>query len=173
MQESDIAPRLPNYWKRPVSGKVIQCSLFTQSTEEVLADLQVSKDDVRLWREKEWISFDVDSHAKLDEPLIWEIEFVRNIARSGLSDAQINHLLRNLPKPYRSNPSRMAYHLVYGWVLPEKEDPFDVIDENLDDWLINQADAENYSRLTKVAERIAELLEVNTEDENAEESDEQ
>ncbi len=61
-----------------------------RSIDADLVDLSMSIDDVRLWQGKNLISFDIDAQSELEDSLRWEIEFVRNITRSGLSDAQIN-----------------------------------------------------------------------------------
>ena len=139
-------------------------------TDEVLVDLSVSRDDVRRWQKNGWISFDVDSENELDLPYSWEIEFVRNLARSGLSDPQVSRFLTDLPKPYRFKPETVAYHLIYGWVCPCQDDPDDVISENLDDWLSSLAESRQLGRLQTLRDRIDELLEnLGEEDETSEE----
>src|SRR5688572_18431709 len=92
--------RLPDCLVRPYPDLLGQAYLFLQSTDEALAELKVSRDEVRHWQSKNWISFDIDALSKVDDPLICEIRFVRNLARSGLSDALINQFLKGLPTPY-------------------------------------------------------------------------
>jgi hypothetical protein len=169
MPNADSEPRLPPCWQRPVPVKSVQRTFFVQSTEEALVELSVSRDEVRLWRQKEWISFDIDAEKELEDPLKWEVEFIRNLARSGLSDAHINRHLRELPKPYRLDPSKTAFHFLHGWVTPRTVDPFDVIEEQLDDWLNCLVDEGCQSRLMQIAGHIAELLNPNGEEDGEEE----
>ena len=125
--------RLPHCWTRPVPD--CQLTFFPQETEEALAELRVTKNDVRKWRCRGWISFDVDAMGQLDRPHQREVEFIRYIALSGLAEFQITELLEGLPKPYSFNPKYVAFHFEYGWVVPVQEDPFDVVEQNVTDWI--------------------------------------
>lgn len=104
------------------------------------------------------MSFDVDALPQLDEPEVWEISFVRNIAQSGFSIAQINKLLTDLPRPYRYDPANTTYHFVHGWVTPLHPAPFDVIDREVDAWIDHLAEQHDGSRLRRLAEQIEEHL---------------
>lgn len=148
---------LPECWSRPYPDS--QRTLFAEATDQALAALKVSRDDVRRWQALGWISFDVDEMDCIDWPYISEIEFVRNIARSGLLDAQVSALVENLPKPFRFVRQEVAYHFIYGWVVPTRHDPYDVIEENLHEWIDDLAEREDVQRLTQLAARIAEKLE--------------
>jgi hypothetical protein len=142
----------------------LQPQLFGESVEDVLASTHVSRDDLRRWKETGWISFDVDELVEVQMPLVWEIQFARNIARSGLSDAQINEFLLNLEKPFRFNPEFIAYHFAFGWVCPERYDPDEVVGQHLDEWLDSSAEIEDFRRLEQLHARIALLLENNPDE---------
>jgi hypothetical protein len=150
-------PSLPDCWFRPHSET--QAHLFGEPVEDVLASTHVSRDDLRRWKESGWISFDVDELDEIQMPLVWEVEFVRNVARSGLSDVQINDFLLNLEQPFRFNPEFVAYHFSFGWVCPERHDPNEVVEQHLDEWLDSLAESEEFDRLEQLQDRIAMLLE--------------
>src|SRR5262245_34835359 len=101
-------------WERPAADD--QRTRFKQQTDNALAELRVSRDEIRRWHQLGWISFEVDALAELDEPEKSEIAFVCSIARSGLSEAQVSVFLGELSKPYKYAPDRVAYHFVFGWV---------------------------------------------------------
>jgi hypothetical protein len=153
---------LPESWRRP--HPETQPHLFGEPIDDVLASTHVSRDNLRRWKESGWISFDVDELDELQVPLVWEIEFVRNVAQSGLSDAQINEFLLNLEKPYRFNPDFVAYHFIFGWVSPERHAPDDVVDQHLDEWLDSLAENEDFNRLEQLQDRVASLLESRSDD---------
>ena len=60
-------------------------------------------------------------------------------------------------------PRRLIISCMVGY-CQEKDDPFDVIKEGLDDWLTNLADEGDQNRLAQVAERIAGLMESDIQD---------
>ena len=136
-------------WRRPVQET--QLSLFPYPLDQWMAYCEVSRDDVRRWQEQGWISFDVDTLSELHLPNAWELTFVKNLARSGLSDQQINHLLAGLPSPYSYDPLTTAYHLAHGWVqAPRPLDEADVlkfVEEHLDEWITAQSELGNLDRL--------------------------
>lgn len=147
---------LTEFWKRPIPNN--QTTLFGQPVDSVLNDLDVSKGDLRRWKELGWVSFHVDSVSTLHEPEIWEIEFVRNLARSGLSISQIDELLTDLPKPYRFDPVRTVYHFGFGWVTSCEEDPFEVVDRELESWIDHLAKDGDVRRLRGIVEVINERI---------------
>ena len=110
---------LPWGWQR-VTGESCQfeLDLFSRRRDRLLAIAMVSLDELGRWREKGWISFDATNLEELAEPLVNETIFIRNLARSGLSDEQIGQMLAELEPPYRIDPSRTAYSFAYGWVQP-------------------------------------------------------
>lgn len=157
---------LPDCWGRPLPD--MQSRLFGRPIEDVLRTLQVSRDDVRRWRQAGWVSFDIDDHLEIDEPLISEIEFAATIARSGLSVVQINRLLEGLPRPFRFQLRKVAYHFAYGWVVPVQEAPFEVVERNIDDWLRDLFENKDDTRLLELSETIAEHRAVLEENQNNE-----
>jgi hypothetical protein len=110
---------LPWGWE-PVTGGAgqLEFDLFSKPRDELLAIAGVSLDELDRWRAKGWVSFDARSLDELAEPLFQEVIFIRNLARSGLSDEQIGQLLAKLKPPYRCDPTRTAYSFAYGWVQP-------------------------------------------------------
>ncbi len=110
---------LPWGWLR-VTGAVreSQLDLFEKTRDELLAIARISLDELERWRAKGWISFDASNLNTMAERLFNEVIFIRNLARSGLSDVQIATLLADLEPPYRYHPTRTAYSFAYGWVQP-------------------------------------------------------
>jgi len=133
--------------------------LFGTPTEEVLADLRVTREDVKRWHELGWLSFDVDPTAELQEQHEKEIRFVRHLAVSGMSSAQINEILEKLRKPYAYEPDSMAYHFTHGWVVPRIGDAFDVVDEHVSGWISELASGGEIGRLEQLAAEIAGAIE--------------
>jgi hypothetical protein len=103
-----------------VTGKVRQLELDLDSTERdwYLAIAGISLDDLDRWRAKGWVSFDARGVERLTKPMMNEVVFIRNLAQSFLSDAQVDALLKELEKPYQYDPTRLAYSFAYGWVQP-------------------------------------------------------
>jgi hypothetical protein len=139
----------PAPWQRPVQEK--QLSLFPFALDEYMAMLNVSRDDVRRWKALGWISFDVDALSDFHCPNAWELTFVRNLARSGLSDQQIDHFLGELRPPYSYNPLTTAYHFGHGWVQApaplDEVDVLKVVEEYMDAWIKLQAETGNVDSL--------------------------
>ena len=155
-----------NNWAYPKNENTGQQYLFKTSTDEVLAKLRVSHDDARRWLDKGWVSFDV---CELEPPLEAECRFIAAIARSGLNDALVNRLLSSLEKPYRYDPDSIAYSFEHGWVSPPAEqEPFDVIEENIEDWLTSLVEEGETERLRQLHKRITELLEEAESDDDEE-----
>jgi hypothetical protein len=146
---SDLPPGL----MRPQFTINHQPCLFRVTLAEVLARLSVSADDLRRWHDRGWLSFDENMDEALDEfddPKSFEIQIVRDVVRSGLSDVQIESLLAKLPKPFAFNPERLAFSFRHGWVYVEPPveipEPSEVIEEHLDEWMA-QCDEETLEDL--------------------------
>ena len=127
---------------RPQSTINHQPCLFRVTLAEMIVRLSVSADDLRRWHDRGWLSFDENMDEALDEfddPKCFEIQIVRDVARSGLSDVQIECLLSKLPKPFAFNPDRLAFSFRHGWVYVqppvEIPEPSEVIEEHFDEWL--------------------------------------
>lgn len=154
---SDLPPGL----MRPQFTINHQPCLFRVTLAEVLARLSVSADDLRRWHDRGWLSFDVNMDEALDEfddPKSFEIQVVRDVVRSGLSDVQIESLLAKLPKPFAFNPERLAFSFRHGWVYVEPPveipEPSEVIEEHLDEWMA-QCDEET---LEDLREKVTNVL---------------
>lgn len=135
-------------------------TLFPEGFSSALARLKVSPDEIKRWHSRGWLSFSAMAECDLQPFQVDEIEFVRDIMRSGLPDAFIEHLLSQLPRPLSFDPKRIAYSFSLGWVLgivpPESEQ---VIEQNLEKWLKGLAFEGNVKRLAEVARRATQLIE--------------
>lgn len=161
---------LPPWFTVPEShGDSHQMSLFHVPLSAMLPQLHVSTDELGRWRKQAWISFDPDGVQAVDEyfdPHIWEIMFVRDVVRSGLSDGQVLWFLAECPKPYAYDPDRIAYSFRHGWVMPVKvptielDPPDEVIEENIDAWLEECDD----DRLIELRDLIEQILERRVEE---------
>ena len=158
--------RLPPWFSRPHPVCDRQSYLFGVDLRTVLVHLQISTDEVARWYAKGWLSFSDPEDSPIDEfrdPRVWELTIIRDIVRSGLADAQIECLLRKLPKPFAFDPESLAFSFRHGWVevvLRRFRDPDDVVEEHLDSWL----DDCDEDRLRELKERIEGLLEQSEED---------
>lgn len=150
---------LPWGWRRADgTRREAQLDLFPRDRDEVLAAAGVSLDDLARWRERGWISFDAKALGALDAPLIAEVAFIRNLARSGLPDALIGRLLQELEPPYRYDPTRTAYSFAYGWVQPppvaDDDEVEDFLKERLPAWLFDKAVIGELKVLTDLQETV-------------------
>lgn len=167
--------RIGNRWRSPT--RECQLTLFPVDAATALAEAGVSCDDVKRWTESGWLSEELASAEKLDSPHLLEIAFVRDIARSGISDAQITQLLSRIKKPYWYDSGMVAYSFLYGWVqLPiffEENEVRAFIDDFIEDW-IDEKRKTDPSRLEEVQGLIVEALErVDEPDEADEEAEEE
>ena len=117
----------------------------------------VSRDEMSRWAEKGWLSFEPASVEEYDEPQWGEIEFVKPIVRSGLSDEWIDTLLSKLEVPYCYNSKRTFYSFAdQSWkTVPITPEPEETVDEHLQ----GLASAENWRTLSELKETIDSLLE--------------
>lgn len=134
-----------------------QLTLFRHSMDVALANAGVSRDEMRRWHRRGWLSFDyqpIDVQT-YDDPQINELLFVRDVVRSALSDVQIRQVLRQCPRPLYYHPDFLVYHFRYGLVecLPQPSTD-DLIGNDLDTWLENQ----DRDTLTALREQIDEML---------------
>jgi hypothetical protein len=110
------------------------------------------------WRAKGWISFDATGLETLDEALLHEIIFVRNMARSGLPDVQINGLLQELEPPYRYDPTRIAYSFAFGWVqipaLPDDGEVDVFFREHMSTWVFEKVVRREFALLEELRDTI-------------------
>jgi hypothetical protein len=84
--------------------------------------------------------------------------FVRNLARSGLPDAQIDGLLREFEPPYRYDPSRTAYSFAFGWVqipaLPDDREVDAFFREHMSTWVFEKALRGEFALLEELRDTI-------------------
>ncbi len=128
-------------WQRP--RREDQLDLFMRPTEEILALACVPPDDLARWKALRWLSAETATAARMHESEVWELCFIRNLARSGLSDTQVADLLAELPKPYRYDPIRTAYSFALGWVqrppIPTSDEVDGFIRKHIEEWIRSTA----------------------------------
>jgi hypothetical protein len=148
--------QLPDWFGRPQPSWPGQSTLFAQPLGVVLAKFQVSLDELHRWNEAGWISLGTDTAFDLEPWHEYEIEFVRDIVRSGLPDAAISHLFGLLPRPMSFDPRLTAYSFTFGWVsvIPHP-DPSEVIEEGLDSWIIGLVDSGEVEELERIETVVA------------------
>ncbi|GAI21726.1 unnamed protein product [marine sediment metagenome] len=125
----------------------------------------VSADEMKRWHDKEWLSFNPSALDEFDEQQRIEVEFVKGLVRSGLSDEWIGKLLSKLEKPYCYDPKDTFYSFAdQSWkTMPRIPEPEEVVEESLDSYLEGLADAEERERLLEIRETIDDLLEKHAE----------
>lgn len=126
-------------WEKPQRNG--QQSLFPRTRAEVLAMAKISESDLIHWRDAGWLKSDFWSTEMLDEPEVYELCFIRNLARSGLCADDIDRLLYELEAPYCYCPTRTAYSFAFGWVQSLTQPSLDDIDEFMEKHLLEWAKA--------------------------------
>lgn len=144
-------------WRKPHRWE--QMDLWPTELDRFVAKTRVSLDEIERWRERGWISFDVQEKTELHTSEVFEIQFVRCLAYSGLSDAMIEELLEGLEKPYCYNPFTVAYSFLLGWVerprIPNEDEIEEIIETNLEDWFkecARQGDSQTLYRIKELAD---------------------
>lgn len=164
--------RLPAWFERPTPQLGVQPTLFPEDIHDVLARLKVSPDELGRWHQLEWMSFDATSAERLEPAQFDELVFVRDVVRSGLSDAVLRILFEQLPRPLAADPDRITYSFTHGWVQPvltSEPDPGELVDANVDAWFEQLAEEGQMGRLIELRARIEQLL-VSAGDSDSEES---
>lgn len=115
----------------PVSA---QFSLFPEERDDALAQARVSVEDMAQWQALGWISYDVSTRQTLEYHELAEMLFIRNLARSGLSNAFISELLGELTTPYSYPPMTTAYSFALGWVEAVIPDMDSLVKNHLESW---------------------------------------
>jgi hypothetical protein len=153
------AESLPSWFVRPESVSNLQRTLFAEKLPEVLVTLRVSSDELGRWYQRDWVSFGPDSSRLLEPWDIDEIQFVRDVVRSGFTDAQIDWLFSQLPRPMNFGIDAVSYSFSFGWVKTVPPlDVLEVIDEYLQEWVDDIDVEENLVRLVQLRNRINTLL---------------
>ena len=156
-------------WPVPRNQNCEQQFLFKTPVDEVLAKLQVSHNEAQRWFEIGWVSFDVGQGGEIELPLEYELRFITGLARSGMNDAMVNELLSSLVKPYCYNPDVVAYSFEHGWVsMAEDPVPFEIVEDNVDDWLFFLSEENDTDRLMQLRDSISERLSDMESDDDAE-----
>lgn len=159
MKDENIT--LPSWFKKPDPEKHYQLSLFATKLNEISIEYKVSIDEMKRWHDKGWLSFSPDEKEELNDPDLFEIRFVRDLVRSGLSDACVEKLLSQLSKPYRYNPDRIAYSFSLGWVeyteSYEATDYAEVIEDHLEEWLNELSAVEDEEVINNIITMIENL----------------
>lgn len=148
---------LPPWFKPAFPTTDDQQSLFKVSLEAALTRAKVSPDELNRWHSQRWISFAYTPMelSDPDDPKILELLFVRDVVRSGFTDAQITHFFDQCPKPHSFHPDRTAFSFRYGLVQSVVPDePETVIGAHLDAW-IEECDE---ARLIILRDQIVERL---------------
>lgn len=155
--------RLPWGWQ-PVTAacRTLQREFWSRARNELLAVARVSLDELGRWREKAWISFDAGQYEVLDTGQFQEIVFISNLARSGLSDEQIDQLLGELERPYRYDPVRTAYSFGLGWVqmppMPEEDEVDTFFREYMPKWIRDKALDDEIDLLRELVRKIIDAI---------------
>jgi hypothetical protein len=117
----------------------------------------MSADEMGSWHRQGWLSFNPSILARYDEKERVEVQFIRGLTRSGLSDAMSNRMLSGLEKPYCYDPSTTFFSFVENrWIGAALErDPADVTSTHIDDLVENQ----DWDALRELQNRISLALE--------------
>ena len=153
-------------YKAKFHSSLHQRTLFpTKSIAAFETETAVSADEMKRWQDKEWLSFDPSALGEFDEAQWIEVEFIKGLVRSGLSDEWIGKLLSKLEKPYCYDPKKTLYSFAkQSWkTMPRIPEYEEVIEESLDSYLQGLAEAEDQERLLEIRGTIDDLLENHTE----------
>jgi hypothetical protein len=154
--------RLPPWFLKPQPASETQPTLFPEKLSVVLAKLRVSEDDLARWHERQWISFGPSRKAPLETYDVHQVQFVRDVVRSGLADSQIEGLFNALPRPMTFDPNAVTYSFSLGWVMAKTDpqpDPYEIVQDHVEPWLSYLAESGDKERLAGLRGQIDELLE--------------
>jgi len=93
----------------PKDPRIQQMSLFGFSTEELVANTGVSREDMAEWQKLGWLSFCPPERACYQPFDLNEVRFIASLVRFGLSRPMIHRMLSGLARPYRYDPELIAY----------------------------------------------------------------
>lgn len=149
---------LPRYWSHPRPDTAP--TLFVDEPADAMAALAVTTDDLRKWRDRGWLSFDIDNVERIDQPEYLEVRFIRSLVVSGLSHSQVEDLLRTLPRPFSFDPFRIAYHFEFGWVMASEPDEPPTPEEAIDTWLDELASEGAVDELEALSSEVEAKLDI-------------
>lgn len=146
-----------------------QISLFSQTLEEVWAEIGIAPEEYRRWRSLGWVPDDgsatpPDKAMGFDHPRRARLALLVDMARSGLPDHVITGFLQDLP--LGADPARVALSFRHGWVeavATDDTDPeedanhHDDADECFDRWFEEAPEWELELRLEQIVDRLKEL----------------
>ncbi len=163
MKHEHIESYLPSWFlaPRPIPESGQKC-LFSDSRDEALTRLRVSLDELVRWSEQNWVPCDARQLDEFTPEQEEHIAFIRDLIRSGLSDAQVKSLLGPLPMDGYLNPREMAFSFTYGWVVPSHYVPAQALDETeLMDGVEQLSEQGDWDALQGLRDRLDELLNSN------------
>jgi len=139
------------------SRSLYQGSLFPCIPEQFVAEMYASADEMGSWHRKGWLSFDPAAIAEYDDKERVEVQFIKGLARSGLSDPMIDRLHSGLVKPYCYDSSTTFFSFVENhWIsLSPERDQADVTIEYLDELIETQ----DWNSLRQLQSKISRALE--------------
>ena len=162
---NDEKNNYPPWYRKPEPVIVYQVSLFKPSIKDISAEHKVSLDELFRWYHKGWLSFNPHEKDELNEPDVFEIILIRDVVRSGLSDANIEDLFSQLPKPLSFDPEKIAYSFSLGWVEYDENyndiDYAEIIGEHLEEWLYEisaDGDEEAINNIISMIEKIKDQV---------------
>lgn len=126
----------------------------------------VSADEMKRWHDKGWLSFNPFDLSEFDEPQWVEIEFVKAVARFGLTDDWIDHILASLDEPYCYNPKNTFYSFADKcWkTAPEPIETLAKMKEIAYEYIQKLGDVGKLEELTEMRDEINDMLENQGED---------
>jgi len=101
-------------WIRPIPER--QTDLFPRTLDETLKIAGLTREELRTWKQKGWLSFDDSQGEHLDSPHFCEMIFIRNPVWDLRDDSLVDKFLKGLNGPYRYDPVRTAFSFAHGWV---------------------------------------------------------
>jgi hypothetical protein len=134
---------------------ISQSTLFPLSSDELTAEMQVSRAELREWHRKGWLSFDPLTTVDYDAPEFFEVLFIWSLVRFFSDDAMVNRLLHGLEKPYKYNPANTLYSFeARRWIIWPEEDPAEVTQAYID----HLEKTKDWPALGELLRRIADVF---------------
>ena len=104
--------------------------LRLNASDLLLTELSISSDEFERWIKQGWVPSDIGEQTMFTEPERFQIQFVRDIVRSGLMDSQITLLIEKIEHGIEMRPGELAYSFSEGWVaIPKQRNAEDVVAE--------------------------------------------
>ncbi|MFN7913696.1 MAG: hypothetical protein U0Q55_00040 [Vicinamibacterales bacterium] len=152
---------LPRHFRRPTRYREGQLALFQLSFSECLHAEGVGQAEAQLWHERGLLSFAPDPALVLeyfDDPRSFELGFVRDVLRSGLTLEQATAWLEILGYPFAFNPATTVWSPRYGWVEYAPEEAFDIVKRQVGHYIESLAEAEDEDALTDIKDAVDNAL---------------